>query len=117
MSRHPLLNPKIDYVPEEESAAKARYRGFGADVFEQIYFAIPSLKGRFTFFRDTATNDLWSVCYMTPRNFGLQLDPDCEVICLWDSECHEEIGYWPPQLTEPVSYAIEKIRERYITND
>jgi len=114
MNASALLNDTIAFIAEDEAAALARYTGFASNFFAHLYSALPSLRGSFRFFRDPETNDLWSVCEISPRPFGLQLDPDIEVICLWDASYHEEIGYWPPQLSNPVAYAIDKIRERYI---
>jgi hypothetical protein len=109
-----LLNPTIKFLPEEEVVALARYTGFASDLFPRLYAVLPSLRGRFRFFRDPGTDDLWSVCEVGPHSFGLQLDPDIEVICLWDVGYHEEVGCWPPQLPDPVDYAINKIHERYL---
>lgn len=111
MSLHPLLNPNCAYVEESEATAISRYLGFAFDFFERLYAAHPRLRDRFRFFRDVHTDDLWSVCDATSRHFGIQLDPDIEVICLWDADYQDEIGSWHE---DPVAYAIDEIRERYL---
>ena len=69
------------------------------------------LSGKFRFFRDRSTDDVWSVCDTADCSFGVQLDPDIEVDCLWDAGWHDEIGTW---VTDPVAYAIKEISDRYI---
>jgi len=109
----PLLNSNLMYVPEEECMAISRYVGFAAGFHSQLYSACPSLLGQFRFFRDPDTDDIWSVCQTTLFSFGVQLDPDIQLICIWDAEWHDEIGTW---IADPVAFAIEAIRGRYIQN-
>ena len=110
-----LLNPAIPFIPEEEAVALTRYTGFASDLIPRLYVTLPSLRGCFRFFRDPRSDDLWSVCVVAPHPFGLQLDPDIKVICLWNVAYGEEIGCWPPQIPDPVAYAIDKIRECYFS--
>ena len=108
----PLLNPSIPFVAEEETEATRRYTRFAANFHARLYSEYPALRGRFRFFRDPSTDDVWSVCEIADCSFGVQLDPDIEVICLWDeSDWFDEIGTWK---SDPIAYAIETIRERYI---
>ena len=107
----PLLNQLIQFVPENEAEALLRYKGFAADFYVRLYAEHSTLRGRFRFFRDPSTDDIWSVCETEDYAFGVQLDPDLEVICLWDTGHHEEIGTW---ISDPVAYAIKKIDERYM---
>lgn len=108
----PLLNPDIQFVVEEEADALRRYTRFAATFHARLYSEYPALRGRFRFFRDLSTDDVWSVCETEDCSFGVQLDPDIEVICLWDgSGWFDEIGTWK---SDPIASAIEKISERYI---
>jgi hypothetical protein len=106
-----LLNPKVQYVAEDEAVAMKRYTRFAADFYGRLYAVHPALRGMFRFFRDPSTDDIWSVCETSDCSFGVQLDPDIEVICLWDGSWHDEIGTW---ILDPVDYAIKKIGERYV---
>ena len=110
---HPLLNPAADYEPEDEAQAMARYHGFGRELYERLYQACPALRGRFRFFRAHGSDDIWSIGEPGGRELGVQLDPDCEVICLWvDGDATaEEIGTW---VVDPVAHAIERIRDDYL---
>ncbi len=108
---HGLLNPRGDYVEVSEAQALARYAGFGARLFEMLYARNPHLRGHFRFFRDLQSDDLWSVCDWNGKSFGLQLDPDIEVICLWDEMGSEELGSW---LDDPVGAALERIDQDYL---
>ncbi|MES2469060.1 MAG: hypothetical protein V4675_17270 [Verrucomicrobiota bacterium] len=108
----PLLNPNIQFVAEDEADAMRRYTRFAADFHTRLYSEYSAVRGRFRFFRDPSSDDIWSVCDRGDYSFGVQLDPDIEVICIWDtSGWFDEIGTW---MSDPIAYAIEKIRERYI---
>jgi hypothetical protein len=107
---HPLLNPNAEYAPEAERDALVRYRGFASDMYDRLYRAIPELRGRFRFFRAVGSDDIWSIGELEGREFGVQLDPDCEVICLWSADSTEEIGTW---FADPVAHAIDRIRQDY----
>ncbi len=105
-----LLNPDMSFVPEDELIAKSRYAGFCADFHSRLYSRYPSLHGRFRFFRNPDTEDVWSICEYGTFVFGVQLDPDIEVICIWDAAWFTEIGAWAP---DPVEDAIKTVAERY----
>jgi hypothetical protein len=107
---HVLLNPAIDFVAESESQAMQRYHGFCSSFFERLYSDLPALKGGFHFFRDAAANDIWAIFDGHDAGFGVQLDPDIEVICLWNKSQSEEIGSW---VDDPIADAIERIRNTY----
>lgn len=107
---HDLLNPAGSYIPESEQQAMARYSGFAATFFTALYLHFPSLAGEVQFFRDDAQPDIWAICGTGPLAFGVQLDPDIEVICLWTKNTHEEIGAWQ---ADPVAHAIERVRTTY----
>lgn len=108
----PLLNPEIPFVAEDEVVARARYVGFAADLYSRLYVEHPTLRGRIRFFRDPRTDDIWSVCDTGACSFGIQLDPDIKVICLWDTNgWFDEIGTWN---ADPVARAIDEITSPYL---
>ena len=107
-----LLNPNVEYEEESESDAFFRYSGFGKELFNSIYKKYPKLKGVFKFFRDPGTQDIWAICETSEFSFGVELDPDIEVICLWNGSDFEEIGTWQEN---PEEYAIERIKICYAT--
>ena len=106
-----LLNRSVDFVETGEAETLARYRGFASGFFAELYAAHRVLRGRFRFFREPATEDVWAVC--SDPEFGVQLDPDLEVICIWDAHWHDEIGTW---IDQPMGYAVEIIGQRYLTS-
>ena len=67
---------------------------------------------RCVFFRanDCQTEDSYAVCEIA-HPFAVQLDPDCEVICLWDSQTHVEIGTWSP---DAYTEAFDFIRRHFL---
>lgn len=107
----PLLNTELQLIAEDETEALRRYTRFAADFYVRLYSKYPAFRGTFRFFRDQSTDDVWSVCETADCSFGVQLDPDIEVICLWDAGWHDEIGTWA---SDPVADAIEEISERYL---
>ena len=96
---------------ETESEALGRYQGFGAELYPRIWRHYPHLRSHFTFLKDRATDDVWSVCVRGASSFGIQLDPDIEVICLWNSEGGQEIGDWE---ADPVTAAFDALRTTYL---
>ncbi len=105
------IQPTIEFAAESEAAALGRYGGFGRAVFDQLWKLHPQLRSGFQFFRDPRSEDLWSFCTTAKRHFGLQLDPDIEVICLWDGNESTEIGTWA---IDPVADAVAWVTERCI---
>jgi hypothetical protein len=105
-----LLNPGVPFVPEDELTAGIRYQGFGADFHSRLYDRCPSLRGRFRFFRAPDVEDVWSIYEDERLSFGVQLDPDIEVICIWDTSWFIEVGAWA---TDPVETAIKSVIKKY----
>ncbi len=106
-----LIQPSIDFCTETEADALERYDGFGRAVFDALFESHPQLRGGFQFFRDPHSKDVWSYYSGNVREFGLQLDPDIEVICLWDGSESTEIGTWAD---DPVADAVEWVTKRCI---
>lgn len=108
---HPLLNPNGRYTQETLTSAMGRYQGFGADLLPRLLAMAPALGQYIRCFRDADTRDIWAICDSPWGIFGVQLDPDIEVICLWDADGQEEIGTWAE---DPVGNALARIREDYL---
>lgn len=106
-----IVQPSIDFDTETESVVLGRYDGFGRAVFDALFESPPQLRGGFQFFRDPRSDDIWSFCSASVRKFGLQLDPDIEVICLWDGSESTEIGTWAD---DPVADAVAWVTKRCI---
>ncbi len=107
-----LLKDASNFIPESEFLALSRYQGFAENFFVDLYVTFPSLKGKFKFFRDVKNNsdDIWSICEIN-KPFGVQLDPDIECICIWDTDWHDEIGSW---IDNPAQFTFEIIKKRYL---
>ena len=108
-----LIQPSLDFDAETEAVALARYTGFGRAVFDSLWHVHPHLRDGFQFFRDSSnqSEDIWSFCTTGSREFGLQLDPDIEVICLWDDSGAVEIGTWAD---DPIADAVAWVTEHCI---
>lgn len=109
-----LLNAGLQLEVASEVETHSRYDGFANGFFHRLYQVHPSLKGKFRFFRDQATEDVWSVCETPNFEFGVQLDPDIECICIWDETWHDEIGNW---VNDPIEFAIGIITQRYVNRE
>lgn len=108
---HPLLNPNGRYGEESLDSALDRYQGFGAELLPRLLDSEPHLAPYLRCFRDAGNRDIWAICDSPWGVFGVQLDPDIEVICLWDADGQEEIGTWAE---DPVGVALARIREEYL---
>jgi len=106
---HPLLG-EGRFTVETEDSARARYHRFGADFFARLFAERPGFERQFKFYRHEKTDDVYAICDATPEAFGVQLDPDTEVVCVWDQGWFCEIGKWEP---DPVRCAVEIVCSRY----
>ena len=98
-----LLHPSIPWCEETATVALSRYRGFASNCFTALFERYPNLRTRMTFLRDPENDDIWSFIDNGEYKFGLQLDPDCRVICCWTSDSFDEIGDWD---SDPISSSI-----------
>lgn len=111
MTRSKLLNSSMNLVEESAAEASQRYTGFGQEFFSELFKILPKIRDSFTFYRNTdGTDDVWAIYHKGSVEFGVQLDPDIEVICVWDDSWHEEIGCW---ISQPVKYTINLITDRF----
>ncbi|WP_196161761.1 hypothetical protein [Reinekea sp. G2M2-21] len=93
---HKLLNDGWEYESESLNEVLSRYDGFGCRLFEFMEAELPKHFQSLKFYRAKSyqTEDAFAICSGLGHDYGIQLDPDCEVICLWDGSAHIEIGYW-----------------------
>jgi len=113
--QHPLLFDKWDFAEETYSEAMIRYSGFGAKLFDILDDLVPEILLSFRFFRSTGyqSENIFAVCENIEQTFAIQLDPSCEVICIWSDTVHTiEIGAWSENEYEE---AIKFIREHFLT--
>lgn len=106
-----LLNSSLNLVEESEAEMSQRYTGFGSRIFNELFKELPKLSQAFKFYRNTdGTEDVWAIHNSDNIEFGIQLDPNIEVICIWDDSYCEEIGCW---VSDPIGHAINVITQRY----
>ena len=101
----------------EESFAKfkVRYTGFGSDLYEAILEQMPEVFRSLRFYQSDVhqRGDSYAICELKSP-FSIQLDPDCEVICLGDHAVHTEIGTW---FDDPCQEAIHFIRSHFVDTE
>ncbi|MCE2596673.1 hypothetical protein K6Y31_17940 [Motilimonas cestriensis] len=93
---HKLLNDGWVYESVSFEEVSDRYKGFGRDLFNLIANDLPSHFSNLKFYKSKTyqDEDVFAICEGLGHDYGIQLDPDCEVICLWDGNTHIEIGTW-----------------------
>ncbi|MCC3157087.1 hypothetical protein LJ737_07545 [Hymenobacter sp. 15J16-1T3B] len=104
----PLLPANSTFVEEEYQDVLNRYSGFGIGLFPLINNQLPSVFNCLRFFRSMMhqTEDVYATYETTEKAFAIQLDPDIEVICLWNDDMQTEIGDW---YEEPNAEALKFI--------
>ena len=109
---HHLLNTAWAYSTETVGEFRSRYTRFGSGFYDHLSAHMPECFHKLRFYRaDTfQTEDSFAV-FEADHPFAIQLDPDCEVICLWDSDVHAEIGTWSP---DPYAEACRFIRQHFM---
>lgn len=106
----------MEYKNETSSHILERYDGLGYGLFEVMKRDLPDYYKNLTFYRATSyqTEDVFAICTGCGHDYGIQLAPDCEVICLWDEVSHVVIGYWS---SDEYSKSIKYIRPYFILYD
>ena len=99
-----ILQPSIEFEVESYITVSKRYGKFGCDLINTIN----SLFGESVIFlKDPDTDDVWG---FSKGKFGFQLDPDLEIINIWEDELNfTEFGSW---LNSPIKEAI-KLLDRF----
>jgi hypothetical protein len=106
-----LLPEGFGFEEETFAQVSTRYAGFGRGVFTALEAASPAAFAALRFYRATIyqQGDVYAVCRWGDGEVAIQLDPDCEVICVWDRGAHVEIGAWAK---DPEAAAVAFIGER-----
>jgi len=93
-----LLPSPEKFHEETLDELQERYSGFGRDLYQLIKEKIPHVFSNLRFYQgiNYQMGDSYAV-YEDPnpgKSFAIQLDPDIEVIILWNSAIQTEIGSW-----------------------
>jgi hypothetical protein len=106
-----LLPAGFGFEEETFAEVSTRYAGFGRGVFAALEATSPAAFAALRFYRATIyqQGDVYAVCRWGDGEVAIQLDPDCEVICVWDHNTHTEIGAWA---LNPEAEAVAFIGER-----
>jgi hypothetical protein len=96
MIKHELLPLNDDFVTEKYCDMLTRYSGFGCEIFSVLQERLPEIFAKLEFFRATKyqTGDVYAIYDDGAKAFSIQLDPDIEVIVLWNEQIQTEIGEW-----------------------
>ena len=109
---HKLLSDGWEYTEETIDDVSNRYHGFGSKIFILMEKELPIYYQNLRLYRSISyqVDDVFCICEGLGHDFGIQLDPDCEVICLWDEIIHIEIGNWS---NDEYREAIDFIKDKF----
>jgi hypothetical protein len=116
-TRDDLLDPRLwehgDQFTRETWADLAKRIDPEARAFlDQLFGRHPELrKDVILFFFAAQPEDVWMIFDHTPQRFGVQIDPVGQIIVLFDTAFHQEIGSWSPDTT---AEAIAILEQRYL---
>ena len=108
-----LLTPKEDFQEETLDKLLERYSGFGRNLYQLLEEKLPHVFSELRFYQERSyqTGDSYAVYDNADNSFAIQLDPDIEVIVLWNREIQTEIGTW---VDKPEEEAIIFIEDNFL---
>lgn len=89
------------YFPlQEESLSEfhERYTGYGNGLYDYLAKHQPEIYDKITLYRSLGNQQMDSLAYYENgvHSFVVQLEPEGEVIVLWNEEIQTEYGTWEP---------------------
>jgi hypothetical protein len=108
-----LLIPKEDFQEETLAKVLERYSGFGKNFYRLLEEKLPQVFSKLTFYQETSyqMRDSYAVYDDVDKSFAIQLDPDIEVIVIWNQYIQTEIGSW---VDKPEEEAIIFIQDEFL---
>lgn len=80
---------------ESYMEAKLRYSGFGYEIFEFFKSELSLNLNNFQFYQPiNQPEDLIAYYKLDNIEFAVQLDPLCEVICIWNNSISVEVNFF-----------------------
>lgn len=109
-----LLGDTENFQQENLEIMTLRYSGFGKEFYSRLKEIIPIVFSKLVFYKSLGyqKEDSYALYLDNEKSFGIQLDPRCEVIVLWNSNTHVEFGTWTKDL---YSEAINFIETKLLT--
>jgi hypothetical protein len=103
------------FTEESFLECKVRYTRFGSGLYDLIQEQMPEVFQHLKFYQSDVhqPDDSYAICELE-RPFSIQIDPDCEVICLGGDAVHTEIGAW---FDDPCQEAINFIRSHFLETE
>nr|WP_309757463.1 hypothetical protein [Flavobacterium sp.] len=100
-----LLGDSQYYEEESYFDMIGRYKGFGENFYSLLKEKLPLIFTHLKFYKATETtliyvlgeaqtSDSYAIFANDNNSFGIQLEPETPVICIWNWENHFEIGDW-----------------------
>ena len=97
-----------EYEQENYQEFNARYKGFGKDIYSKMNRELPFVLDNIKLYKkvDYQLPDSFSVFDNGKSTFAIQLDPECEVIIIWNKKTQIEFGNWTIDLYNSVFNGI-----------
>ncbi len=122
MNSHPseLLYSSGEFVKENYENVTMRYSGFGIELLTILKNNYNEIFSRLEFYKDQKTHhqgldyllpDSFSIYRNGVDEFAIQLDPEIEVICIWNKHRQFEINSYQEN---PIQISIDIILEKFI---
>jgi len=91
-----LFHTQYEFIKETFDEFEKRYSGFGKDIYIRIREQFPQVFEKLEFYQGVTfqPEDSFAQYNDEHHQFVIQLDPLCEVICLWNNYTQVEIGTW-----------------------
>ncbi|WP_026727392.1 hypothetical protein [Flavobacterium denitrificans] len=113
-----ILGDHKDYIEEKFEEVLVRYNRFGKDLYNVIKEELPDVFKYLKYYRTIKYGNIGQLedSYATYNDgdilFAIQLEPECEVICLYNREIHIEISDW--NNNDYYKQSIEFIRTEFL---
>ena len=91
-----------------------RYSGIGMNLYSYIQSCKPQIFQRLSFYKKKIEHIPDSFAYYDGEStsFAIQMDPDCDVIIIWNSFERKEFGSWDNDINAKVVAWIDKVVDK-----
>lgn len=84
-----------EFKLESIEGVDERYNGFGKGLYAELMNELPSFFNALIFYQsEFQREDSFAIFNDKNKSIGIQLDPLCEKIVIWNLESHWEFGDW-----------------------
>jgi len=108
-----ILTPKELYVKEDFSQFNFRYSGSCKNFYRKLNSELPEIFSKLIFYRNFTHDDSFAEFLTNELSFVVQLDPDCQVIVLFNNETTVEFSVYDNKDDETENLALDFIKKTF----